>query len=415
MKKLSFILLFVLLILKIQAQDYFITFTGTGDTTGVGTVQVKNLTSGDSVTLNGGDILHLKSTLGIQTQDLNKIALKIYPNPMEGQSVLTFVAPESGTAITGIVDLSGKTVCQISSLLSQGAQNFHVSGISKGIYFVKVTAKNYSCSAKLISISDLPGEAQIEYVSSDNNTTGKLLKSIKTTVVMKYTTGDLLLYKGTSGPYGTIVTGAPNGNMTVIFYFAGCLDKDGNNYTTVTLGTQTWMAENLKATHYHNGDFILNVPDSIEWGNLTTGASCDYGNIPGNSTTYGKLYNFYAVTDPRIICPTGWHIPSDAEWTTLTTYLGTDTAGGKLKETGTTHWQSPNTGATNESGFTALPGGLRFGDGTFYNLNLYACFWSSTEVTSITAWSRILSNNYFYVTREEDHKTHGYSVRCVKD
>jgi uncharacterized protein (TIGR02145 family) len=328
---------------------------------------------------------------------------------------VTFVAPESGNAVISIVDLSGKTVCQARILISQGAQKINVSGISQGMYLVKITGETYTYSTKLVSKSDLPNEARIEYVSSDNNTAGTHLKSIKNTVVMKYNTGDLLLYKGNSGPYGTIVTGAPTGNMTVVFYFAGCMDKDGNDYTTVTLGSQTWMAENLKAARYHNGDYILNVPDSIEWGNLTTGASCDYRNIPGNSLTYGKLYNFYAVTDPRIICPTGWHIPSDAEWTTLTTYLGTDAAGGKLKETGTTHWLSPNTGATDESGFTALPGGFRYGDGTFYNLNLYACFWSSTEETSISAWSRILSNNYAYVTREADHKTHGYSVRCVKD
>jgi uncharacterized protein (TIGR02145 family) len=414
MKNYIIIVLFLTAFLEGKAQDYFINFSGTGDTTEIGTVQVKNITSGDSVTLTGGDVLHLKASLGIETKDWNINTLRICPNPMADQSLITFNATQSGTANIGIFELSGKTVYHLSTFLSQGTQSFLVSGISRGIYFVKVNGNNYNYSAKLVSTNDIQGGARIEYVSSVKKSMDPNLKSIMTTIVMKYNTGDLLLYKGTSGQYGTIVTGAPTGNMTVIFYFAGCRDKDGNSYTTVALGTQTWMAENLKTTQYHNGDFLFNVTDSVLWSSMTEGASCDYGNNPVNSNTYGKLYNFYAVGDPRKICPAGWHVPSDVEWTTLTTFLGSS-AGGKLKESGTAHWQSPNTGATDESGFTALPGGFRFGDGTFYNLNLYACFWSSSEVTSISAWSRILSNNYDYVTREEDHKSQGFSVRCVKD
>jgi uncharacterized protein (TIGR02145 family) len=414
MKKFTIIIFLVTVMLRVQAQDYFITFAGSGDTTEVGTVLVKNITSGDSVTLDGGDVLHLKSSLGIETQDMNQSALKIYPNPMAEMSMLTFIAPESGNVVISIVDLSGKKVLQISTVLFQGTQSFRISGIHQGIYLVKVRGNNYSCSTKLVSKSDLQSDPRIESVSSVKNPLESLWKSFKTTVIMKYTTGDLLLYKGTSGQYGTLVTDAPTASMTVIFYFALCKDKDGNKYSIVKIGDQTWMAENLNTTHYGNGDFLINPTDTSLWANMAEGAYCDYGNIPANSATYGKLYNFYAVADPRNICPYGWHAPSDAEWTILTSFSGS-TAGGKLKETGVAHWQSPNTGATDESGFTALPGGYRWGDGTFYNLNIMACFWSATEETSLTAWSRILSYNYDYVTREEDHKTHGYSVRCVKN
>ncbi len=135
-------------------------------------------------------------------------------------------------------------------------------------------------------------------------------------------------------------------------------DQDGNTYKTITIGTQTWMAENLKTTKYRNGDPIPNVTDISEWYHLTTGAYCDYINTPGSDVTYGKLYNWHTVADSRNIAPTGWHVPSDAEWAILIEYLGgSDVAGGKLKETGTTHWYNPTTEATNESGFTGLPGG----------------------------------------------------------
>lgn len=135
-------------------------------------------------------------------------------------------------------------------------------------------------------------------------------------------------------------------------------DYDGNVYQTVLIGDQCWMMENLKVTHYRNGDPIPHVTDGVTWGNLTSGAYCNYNNDEGNVATYGRLYNWYAVDDSRNIAPAGWHVPSDAEWQTLVDYLGGDAvAGGKMKEAGTTHWASPNTGATNESGFTALPGG----------------------------------------------------------
>jgi uncharacterized protein (TIGR02145 family) len=135
-------------------------------------------------------------------------------------------------------------------------------------------------------------------------------------------------------------------------------DIDGNIYHTVTIGTQVWMVENLKTTKYRNGDPIPNVTGNA-WAALTTGAYCWYNNDAATyKATYGALYNWYAVADSRNIAPTGWHVPTDAEWTTLTTFLGGESvAGGKLKETGTNHWTSPNTGATNETGFTALPGG----------------------------------------------------------
>jgi len=198
--------------------------------------------------------------------------------------------------------------------------------------------------------------------------------------------------------------------------FNACVDYDGNVYQTIKIGNQWWMAENLKVTHYRNGEVIPNVTDNTAWSNLTTGAYCEYDNNSANVETYGRMYNWYAVNDSRNIAPTGWHVPTDAEWQTLINYLGGDVvAGGKMKETGITHWSSPNTGATNESGFTALPGGYRDDNGLFYYLGYYAGFWSSTEYNSSSAWTRRLYSSSAYVYRGNFSEQSGFSVRLVRD
>ena len=411
------IILFALTMLNIQAQDYLISFAGSGVTNVVGTVKVDNLTSGATVTLNGEDVLHLIPAVGIGTLDNNNETLHIYPNPMAEQAMLTFVASESGNVVIGIFDLSAKTVCQFSSMLSTGIHSFRISGISRGMYFVKVTGINYNYSTKLISQSNLQSTARIEYVSSVKNPASNQLKNITATIDMPYTDGDQLLYTGSSGIYSTIVTDVPISSKTITFNFAACTDADNNNYSIVQIGTQTWMAENLKVTHYHNGDAIPNITDSTVWGGLTDGAYCWYKNDEASyKNIYGALYNWYSVNDSRNLCPTGWHLPSDAEWTALTDFLGGESiAGGEMKETGTAHWLSPNTGATNSSGFTALPGGGRSYSGSFISLTSLATFWSSTENSSTTAWGRSLGYDTEPVYRHYGNKPDGFSARCVRD
>jgi len=153
-------------------------------------------------------------------------------------------------------------------------------------------------------------------------------------------------------------------------------DVDGNVYNTVTIGSQVWLAENLKTTKYNDGTPIPLVKDSIEWSNLSTPGYCWYSNDSVSyAQTYGAMYNWYTLETGNL-CPTGWRIPSEEDWGKLIEYLG-DKAGGKLKETGTTHWKSPNTGATNSSGFTALPGGVRRYDGIFGLIEEYANWWTT--------------------------------------
>ena len=203
-------------------------------------------------------------------------------------------------------------------------------------------------------------------------------------------------------------------------------DIDGNTYKTVKIGNQWWMAENLKVTHYRNGDPIPNVTSDSEWGILKTGAYCAYNNNESTTDTYGYLYNWFSINDSRKIAPEGWHVPTDAEWKELEMYLGMNQSeadntgwrgtdeGGKLKETGTTHWNSPNTGATNESGFTALPGGYRYSLGS-NQMNYGAYFWSVTEYNNNNAWRRLVIYSSSNIYRNYANKTEGFSVRCIKD
>jgi uncharacterized protein (TIGR02145 family) len=195
-------------------------------------------------------------------------------------------------------------------------------------------------------------------------------------------------------------------------------DKDGNVYKTVTIGTQVWMAENLKTTKYLNGDSIgTTTPPTMD---ISSKSSPEYqwayGGGESNVAAYGRLYTWFAVTDSRNLCPAGWHVPTDAEFSTLITYLKGDTiAGGKLKETGTTHWYSPNTGATNETGFTALPGGYRGYEGSFYFMGYAGYWWSATEYDANNAWYRGLYYNGNYDHNLSNSKMAGFSVRCLKN
>lgn len=197
-------------------------------------------------------------------------------------------------------------------------------------------------------------------------------------------------------------------------------DIDGNIYHYATIGSQVWMLENLKTTKYRDGSPIPNVMADSIWSYLTTGAYSDYANNPSNSSVYGRLYNGYAVFDSRNIAPDGWHVATDADWTTLINYLNGDSiAGGKLKETGTTHWQSPNSGATDEYGFAALPGGFRNTSfAAFEMCGKRAVWWTTTMSPNfpIQVWYRSVDYDEINVVHSDfAFKTDGLSVRCVRD
>jgi uncharacterized protein (TIGR02145 family) len=194
------------------------------------------------------------------------------------------------------------------------------------------------------------------------------------------------------------------------------IDFDGNVYDTVTIGTQVWMKQNLKVTHFNNGTTIPNVTDSTSWANLTSGARCYYNNDSAtNDSVYGALYNWYVAQDPNI-CPIGWHVSSNAEWQAAESYLGGNSiAGGKMKEAGTLHWASPNIGATNSSGFTGLPGGMRNPSSVFSTNKENGFWWTATSYNASMVWTTYLWYQFAGVDHNPTPKKYGLSIRCIKD
>jgi len=217
---------------------------------------------------------------------------------------------------------------------------------------------------------------------------------------------------GESGLSG-VLTATPQESVA---WVDSMTDADGNIYHAVQIGTQVWTVENLKTTKYRDGSPIPLVTDNNVWGGLTTPACCYYNNDSiVNKAIYGALYNSFAVNTGKL-APAGWHVPTDTEWTILLDYLGgVNEAGAKLKEAGTAHWPSPNPAATNESKFTALPGGCRSYNGPFYSIGDYGCWWSESSGDAGSSWYRLMDYGSAMVNRIDYSDRFGLSVRCLRD
>ena len=261
-----------------------------------------------------------------------------------------------------------------------------------------------------------------------------LLLVLAFTSVMAFAQDTLYIYRGGAVVSKRAVAQIDSITFTAPSPMAGTFqDLDGNIYHTVTIGNQTWMLENLKTTKFRNGDLIPNITDGTTWVNTSSAAWCNYNNDPANGETYGRLYNWYAAGDSRIIAPAGWHVSSADEWATLKNYLiangynydGT-TVNNKMAKSlaATTYWYPSSVAGTpgndqktnNSTGFTALPGGGRYGiaTGDFFSLNIGSFWWTNTEFTDIEAWYKAIFYGYIYMGDYGDYKKYGYSIRCVK-
>jgi uncharacterized protein (TIGR02145 family) len=198
-------------------------------------------------------------------------------------------------------------------------------------------------------------------------------------------------------------------------------DIEGNTYKTIQIGSQIWMAENLRVAKFRNSTAVQNIADSLEWVNVYDNNTqiptwAYYQNDPSYNEVYGKLYNWFATINPNGICPQGWHVPTDREWTTLINFLGGEAvAAGKMKSAGTQYWKIPNVEATNSSGFSALAGGLRFYYSSFNFLFDFGAWWSATADNDTRSWARYLSYENGSVFRTSSIKENGFSIRCLKD
>ena len=420
---------------KTFALNYTITFTATGASTTVDSVIVQNLTQGTSVTVPSGNVLNLSDVpTSVEQLSTNEETIRIYASSADGKSRVSFFSKQAGSTQLSAFSIDGRKVAGISTDLQAGSNTFELS-LPKGVFVIQVTGNDYAYSTKMLNQTGIQGKPEIEYIGTEKPLSSgpQKSKSINPVVTtMAYAAGDRLLYKGISGNYCTIVPDVPTGNKTTNFNFVACTDADGNNYAVVTIGTQTWMAENLKTTQYNDDTPIPLVSDSTVWTNQTTPGYCWYNNDAATyKNTYGALYNWYTV-NTGTLAPIGWHVPTDADLQTLDNYLIANgynydgsTSGDFFAKSlaATTNWITDtgkgtignNLSKNNRTGFSALPGGCRI-NGGFYVAGSRGDWWSSTGSGVYVAIRWELNYNGSDLDWSSGYgKPDGFSVRCVRD
>jgi len=423
--------------------NYSIRFSATGASTTVESVVVQNLTQSTSVTVPAGNILNLTNLpTAVAAVGSGNETMRVYPSSSAGKYILSFFSRQAGVTQINLLGLDGRKVAMLSTDLQAGNNRFELS-LPAGVFVIQVAGNEYAYTAKLLNKTanqSTPGIVYTGTVKVSSPGLQKTNSSMPGVSTMNYASGDQLLYKAVSGNYSTIVTDVPTGDKTTNFNFVACTDAEGNNYTVVTIGAQTWMAENLKSTQYNDGTDIPLVTDNKKWQySFNHQGYCWYNNDAGTyKNTYGALYNWYTVNTGKL-APTGWHVPTDAEWTALGNYLSTNGYNYDNSISGnyyakslssSTYWANFYAGIgdiandltrNNRSGFSALPAGFRlegFSDQGGFGaslLNGSAAFWSSSEYQTDEAWYRYMNFDGNYLGRDIDVEIAGFSIRCVKD
>lgn len=424
--------------LQANAQPYSISFSGTG----LSTVKVQNLTSGLIVDVPAGDVLLLSAGTGIrEVSNMKSSVIKVHPNPMTDNSTLEILPPLAGDATISVCGMTGKVFTQYKGYLDNSTQTFNLSGIKNGLYIITVQGNGYRFSEKFLSNGKSNGTANITLISNNIQafTEKKSLigsKGVRAYVEMAYNEGESLEFTALSGNNSTIMTHIPTADKLINFVFIECKDGDNNYYPVVQINNQYWMARNLRTTKYRNG---VSIGTTIPYDMNVSGESAPayqwaFEGNDSNVATYGRLYTWYAVTDSRNLCPAGWHVPTDAEWTTLENYLlangynydGTTTGNKYAKALASTKLWKPSTftGAVgntdypakrNATGFAGLPGGYRDRWGYFNDIGESCVWWSSTEYSATYAWSRTMYFSQTNFAFWNYYKHAGFYVRCVRD
>ena len=410
---------FFLIISSLFSQVYKISFTANAPDASVtyDSIQVTDLNSpiNNKITLFYGDTLGL-GNLGVSEINESGNDLLIYPNPASGNVMLNVSLLTSDLIKISIFDLSGRELIQNEVKLVKGCHRFMINGLKQGVYLANVTGRNFSKTVRLVNNACISNELNISYIGHESLLLkNKTTKSTNINSFLNYFSGDLLFFKAYKGDYIRIVTDIPTSSKTIHFNFIECKDIENHHYATVKIGSQNWMAENLKATTYRNGDSIPYILIDTNWMNTKKGAYGYYNNNANMAALHGNLYNFYVVEDLRKLCPAGWKIPAETDWSSLISYLGGDlTAGGKMKETGNLTWVN-NTAASNNSGFSALGSGMRSMYGQYSELGNFAYFWSADKQSPYTSFYKRLYNLNDNITSDFSSFNDGFSIRCIKD
>jgi uncharacterized protein (TIGR02145 family) len=420
MKKLIVLIVFLQVVSIVSAQNLTISFQPKVNNTPIDSILATNLSTNQNVKLSGGEsIVLVKTATGINPVLVIFETGYIYPNPSNEDATLCYSMNKSEEVEIGMYNTNGQLLKQNRLFLEQGTHRFEIKFPVAGIYFLSVLKSEGTASFKAVYTGSKTQNTSIQYTGSEklvvHNRDANQLKQATTGKTLNYTDGDFIHYSVFSGVNTTIITETPTVSKAFEVEFVKCIDKDNKSYKAVKIGNQWWMAENLA--------YLPSVSPPSE-GSATSpyyyvydysGTNVTSAKLAANYSTYGVLYNWLASL---AVCPPGWHLPSDAEWIALSDYLGgKEVSGGKMKENGTTHWTSPNEGATNESGFSSLPAGHRDKEGAFSAFGNHEIWWSSTEYNDnknyVWSWwnSYFYDNGYSYMTLKE----YGYSVRCVRD
>ena len=449
-----FLMLFAFSFIFSQKATISISHTVTYDSISVlpDSILITNMTQGGDTTLYGSDTtLVLDYTVGMNEYQINHddfIVKPNYPNPFKEQTNFDVILPGAGHLVIKVYDVVSRELANFSASYPSGKHEFLFTGGKEGLYIINVAYNNKMSSIKIYSLGDGNNQScEIIHISSSASLTNKLVKSINS---FGYTFGDqlrsIVFYQALTDT--TVYIPTQDTIIQIGFQSpTSCPSsftdtRDNHVYSAVQIGTQCWMSENLAylPSVSPSGSGSDTIPYYYVYG--YQGTDVNAAKATSNYQTYGVVYNWPAAmageassdsvpSGVQGICLNGWHLPSDEEWKIIegevdsqyvypdlewdgTGWRGTD-AGGNLKETGTTHWYSPNTGATNSSDFTALPGGYRGYYGSFLKVGDYAYFWSSTGGNTSYAWSRGLTYNSASVSRYGYYNDGGFSVRCLRD
>ncbi len=424
MKQLLLVLIVVFSCTLLCSQTYEITFSAQGDATTVDEVIATNLSTDESVTIPGDGTLTLQATATSIDRVESMENFELFTNLSEGYSEIHLFSTTDQEVSIQIIGLDGRILTSHKQRIPYGSHSFRLTGESKGIYLARVLMKDGARGLKFIQSKI--GDNRISYAGNVEN--HEMLKASHAAYTLSYSPDDHISYAISSGDFVTMIVECPAGDKTIIADMHECIDGDGNHYPVVKIGTQTWMAKNINTSKYMDGTEIPYIATTAEWGALpdhNSGKGYGYflveeGDLYGAIYTYGAAVNGIPLSGTPIqgVCPNGWHIPSDAEWKTLSNHLGgTAYASNKLKSTRSDLWKySPNGISNNSSGFNALPSGYRTAYNGAANLGgYYARWWSSNQYSSSWAYYCELTyaNSGVYLSYWE--KSVGICVRCLKD
>jgi len=426
MKQKIYLVLFLLVISFsfANAQIVELTFTGESGTSYVPltSVIIENITQGGDTVLNYPDTVITLGTVGIgEGKGVNSFSVQQnYPNPFDVQTNIDIFLPEAGNVDIAVHNVIGKELISYNKSLSQGSHSFSFTPGNGEVYFLTARHKTGVKSIRMVAVSsNNKKRCALDYKGSGSN-----IVTHKSTKGFQFVVGDQLKLIGNSLAGSDTIVDAPTTDFTYVFQYnssAACKGiasfvYGGQTYTTVGIGSQCWMQENLNIGLQING--LYNQADNSiieKYCYDNNAVTCDF---LGALYQWDEMMNYgSSASVNQGICPWGWHIPTDDEWTILIDYLGGSTmAGGKMKDTTLTHWLYPNLGATNSSGFTALPGGLHDKSMQYFNtVGENAIFMSSTEKASNTSWTLWMQYNTAHTARLDNLKVDAFSVRCMKD